>query len=257
MPSRQFNFPNAQGQQLAGRLELPEEGTPIRIYALFAHCFTCGKDIAAASRISCALAAEGIAVLRFDFTGLGNSDGDFANTNYSSNVEDLLSAALALAEQAEPPALLIGHSLGGAAVLSAASRIESVRAVATIGAPATADHVQHLLSGASDQLERTGEASVRIGVQEFRIKQQLIDDLNQYADETHIGQLGKALLVFHSPVDTIVSIDQASRIYQAARHPKRFHLAGQGRSPAQQQTGCCLCGTDPDGLGLTLSGYGE
>ncbi|MDJ0738788.1 MAG: bifunctional alpha/beta hydrolase/OsmC family protein [Gammaproteobacteria bacterium] len=215
-------FPNADGDELAGLLEMPPPGVTVARYALFAHCFTCGKDIAAASRISRAMAARGIAVLRFDFTGLGNSDGDFANTNFSSNVADLLAAARALEQQHQAPALLIGHSLGGAAVLAAAPQLPSVRAVATIGAPATADHVKHLFSTAHGELQAAGEAEVQIGSRSFRIKRQLLADLEQYADASHLRDLGRALLVFHSPVDRIVSIDEAARIYQAARHPKSF-----------------------------------
>lgn len=222
MPRLKLEFPNADGDTLAGALEMPAEGIVVRKYALFAHCFTCGKDIAAASRISRRLAAQGIAVLRFDFTGLGSSDGDFSNTNFSSNVQDLLSAADALKEHYDAPALLIGHSLGGAAVLSAASHLPTVKAIATIGSPATASHVQRLFSRKSQALENAGQASVRIGAQEFTIKKQLLDDLEAYADADHLAALNRALLVFHSPVDEIVSIDEASKIFQAARHPKSF-----------------------------------
>ncbi len=217
-----LEFPNAGGETLAGLLELPPVGTAVAKYALFAHCFTCGKDIAAASRISRAMARRGIAVLRFDFTGLGNSDGDFANTNFSSNVADLLAAAAALERDYAAPALLIGHSLGGAAVLAAASQLESVVAVATIGAPATADHVKHLFSSAEEQLRDDGEAEVRIGSRSFQIRRQLLSDLDRYNDAAHLRELDRALLVFHSPVDQIVSIDEAAKIYQAARHPKSF-----------------------------------
>lgn len=217
-----LEFPNAEGQLLAGLLETPPKGMTIAHYALFAHCFTCSKDIAAASRISRALADRGVAVLRFDFTGLGNSDGDFANTNFSSNVEDLLAAAGALRRDYKAPTLLIGHSLGGAAVLAAAPQLDSVVAVVTIGAPATAKHVTHLVSGARAELEQVGEAEVKIGGRSFRVKQQLLDDLELYGDASHLRQLGRALLVFHSPVDSIVSIDEAARIYQAASHPKSF-----------------------------------
>ncbi len=217
-----LQFPNDSGEKLAGLLEMPPPGTPAARYALFAHCFTCGKDIAAASRISRALARRGIAVLRFDFTGLGNSDGDFANTNFSSNVTDLLAAAQALEQRYRAPSLLIGHSLGGAAVLAAAPQLPSVEAVVTIGAPATAEHVTHLFSSAHSELQETGEAEVRIGSRSFQIKRQLLDDLETYGDASHLRQLGRALLVFHSPLDQIVSIDEAARIYQAARHPKSF-----------------------------------
>ncbi len=217
-----LEFPNADGHTLAGLLETPPDRIPTARYALFAHCFTCSKDVAAASRISRALAARGIASLRFDFTGLGNSDGDFANTNFSSNVQDLLAAARKLEQDFEAPALLIGHSLGGAAVLAAAPQLPSVEAVVTIAAPATASHVQHLLSGARGQLEAEGEAEVKIGLRRFRIKQQLLDDLEQYGNADHIRHLNRALLVFHSPLDTIVDITEAAKIYQAALHPKSF-----------------------------------
>jgi putative redox protein len=217
-----WEFPNADGEQLSGLLEMPPAGVQAVRYALFAHCFTCGKDIAAASRISRAMANRGIAVLRFDFTGLGNSDGDFANTNFSSNVADLLAAARSLERQYQAPSLLIGHSLGGAAVLVAAQQLESVEAVVTIGAPATADHVRHLFSSAHTELQTAGEAEVKIGVRSFRIKRQLLDDLEGHADASHLRGLDRALLVFHSPVDQIVSIDEAAKIYQAARHPKSF-----------------------------------
>jgi len=186
------------------------------------HCFTCGKDIAAASRISRALAAQGIAVLRFDFTGLGNSDGDFANSNFSSNVEDLVRAAEALHQRYRAPQILIGHSLGGAAVLSAAARLESVKAVVTIGAPATAEHVAHLFKNQAAEIKQQGQARVALGGREFSIKRQFLDDIEQYASTGEIAKLDAALLVFHSPLDTIVSIDEAAKIYQAARHPKSF-----------------------------------
>lgn len=217
-----LEFPNPEGHTLVGLLETPPDRVPTARYALFAHCFTCSKDIAAATRISRALAARGIAVLRFDFTGLGNSDGDFANTNFSSNVADLLAAARKLEADYEAPALLIGHSLGGAAVLAAVHALPSVEAVVTIASPATASHVQHLLSGARGQLEETGEAEVQIGQRRFRIRKQLLDDLDQYASADHIRHLNRALLVFHSPLDTIVSIGEAGKIFQAARHPKSF-----------------------------------
>ncbi len=217
-----LEFRNGDDQLLAGLLETPPDGISIVRYAIFAHCFTCGKDITAASRISRSLARRGIAVLRFDFTGLGGSDGDFSNTNFSSNVQDLLAAARKLEQEYMPPALLIGHSLGGAAVLSAAHQLPSVKAVVTIGAPATAHHVQHLFQSQVSELEKSGEAKVKIGVREFTIKKQLLDDLDHYADENHIGNLNRALLVLHSPADSVVSINEAAKIYQAAKHPKSF-----------------------------------
>jgi len=217
-----LEFENSTGETLAGLLEMPERVDEVSSFALFAHCFTCGKDIAAASRISRALATQGIAVLRFDFTGLGNSDGDFANTNFSSNVEDLLQAAKALEERYRAPQILIGHSLGGAAVLSAAARLESVKAVVTIGAPATAEHVAHLFKNQADQIKQQGQATVALGGREFSIKRQFLDDIERYASTGEIRNLDAALLVFHSPLDAIVPIDEAAKIYQAARHPKSF-----------------------------------
>lgn len=225
MSRTKVEFKNNQGETLAGLLETPDtyqnDDAETR-YAIFAHCFTCSKDVAAASRISRSLAAKGIAVFRFDFTGLGNSDGDFANTNFSSNVEDLLSAAKMLEEEYQAPSLLIGHSLGGAAVLSAAHQLPKVKAIATIGSPATADHVQHLFTDVVPELEEKGEARVRIGLREFNIKKQLLDDLNQNASAEHIGNLRRPLLIFHSPIDSIVSVDEAAKIYTAAKHPKSF-----------------------------------
>lgn len=217
-----LEFPNAAGETLVGLLEMPPADTPANRFALFAHCFTCGKDIAAASRISRAMAARGIAVLRFDFTGLGNSDGDFANTNFSSNVQDLVAAARFLETEYQAPSLLIGHSLGGAAVLAAAPLLDSIEAVATIAAPATASHVRHLFASSEEAITSDGTADVRIGSRVFPIHRQLLDDLERYADASHLGRLDRALLVFHSPLDSIVSIDEAARIYQAAKHPKSF-----------------------------------
>jgi uncharacterized OsmC-like protein/pimeloyl-ACP methyl ester carboxylesterase len=222
MKKIRLEFDNADGDTLAGLLELPEDEGAITAFGLFAHCFTCGKDIAAASRISRALAARGIAMLRFDFTGLGNSDGDFANTNFSSNIDDLVRAALALREQYRAPQLLIGHSLGGAAVLAAATRLDSIRAVVTIGAPATAQHISHLFQQQSDLIRHEGEAVVALGEREFCIQRQLLEDIDHYASTDEIRKLDAALLVMHSPIDSVVSIDEAARIYQAAKHPKSF-----------------------------------
>ncbi len=222
MSKIKFEFENSAGEQLAGLLELPEQAEATSSYALFAHCFTCGKDIAAASRISRALAQRGIAVLRFDFTGLGNSDGDFANSNFSSNIDDLLAAASALEKQYRAPEILIGHSLGGAAVLSAALKLESVKAVVTIAAPATAKHVAHLFAADEEQINNEGEAQVSLGGRRFSIKKQFLEDIETYHSSEQIKQLRAALLVYHSPLDSIVSIDEAAEIYTAARHPKSF-----------------------------------
>ncbi|WP_281647763.1 bifunctional alpha/beta hydrolase/OsmC family protein [Parendozoicomonas sp. Alg238-R29] len=208
----------SNGLTLVGMLESPE--SEIRCYALFAHCFTCGKDIAAASRIARALTSKGIAVLRFDFTGLGNSDGDFENTNFSSNMQDLLAAADFLRKDYQAPALLIGHSLGGAAVLGMASKVSEVKAVVTIGAPHQAEHVSHNFSASLDTIEESGEAEVSLGSRKFVIKKQFLDDLaNQRRD---ISNMKKALLVMHSPLDNTVAITEAEKIYKEARHPKSF-----------------------------------
>ena len=211
-------FPS-QGQKLAGLLETPEQA--IRAYVLFAHCFTCGKDIAAASRISRFLVQHGFAVFRFDFTGLGNSDGDFANTNFSSNTEDLIAAAYFLEQNYQAPQLLIGHSLGGAAVLAMADKLPAVKAVVTIGAPFEASHVMHNFNAHLDTIDTDGQAQVNLGPRKFTIKKQFLDDLrNQTTD--HIKQLDKALLVMHSPIDLTVDISDAEKIYKAAMHPKSF-----------------------------------
>ncbi|MEE8272395.1 MAG: alpha/beta fold hydrolase [Alphaproteobacteria bacterium] len=220
MRSEKLEFPGTSGQKLAARLDSPD--TPPRAYALFAHCFTCTKDIFAASRIAQALADGGIAVLRFDFTGLGSSEGEFANTNFTSNVADLLCAVDYLRETREAPKILIGHSLGGAAVLAAAESVEEASAVATVGAPYDPGHVAHLFKDSVAEIEAKGEAEVLLVGRPFRIQKQFIDDIQGQKQEQRIGALGKALLVFHSPVDQTVGIDNAGLIFGAARHPKSF-----------------------------------
>jgi putative redox protein len=209
----------SNGVTLSGALETPQSAP--RCYALFAHCFTCGKDVAAASRISRALTQAGIAVLRFDFTGLGNSDGDFANTNFSSNLQDLLAAVAFLREHYQAPELLIGHSLGGAAVLAMAGSVEEARAVVTIGAPHRADHVMQNFAASLDEIKASGEAKVTLAGRQFRITKQFIDDIEQY-DRSGLGKLRKALLVMHAPLDKTVSIEEAEKIYREAKHPKSF-----------------------------------
>lgn len=218
--SEKVTFQGAAGEQLAGRLDLPTGR--VRACVLFAHCFTCSKDLPAVTRISRALAARGFAVLRFDFTGLGGSEGEFANTNFSSNVQDLVAAAGFLRQRLEAPELLVGHSLGGAAVLVAAHEIPECRAVATIGAPADPGHVRHLLSGRLEEIEERGEADVELAGRTFTLRKQFLDDLERQEHEHLIGRLGRALLVFHAPTDEVVGIDNARRIFEAARHPKSF-----------------------------------
>lgn len=213
-------FTGSSGTQLAARLELPQ-GEP-RAYAVFAHCFTCSKDSRAATRISRALTASGIAVLRFDFTGLGESGGDFSNTDFSSNVDDLIAAASFLESAHRAPSLLIGHSLGGAAVIAAAGRLPSVRAVVTIGAPSAPEHVTALFAEALDAIVADGDAEVELAGRRFRIRRSLLDDLAEQPQLERITNLGRALLVMHSPSDDTVDIDNARRIYEAARHPKSF-----------------------------------
>lgn len=215
-----IEFPGAIADKLAGRLHLPP-GRP-RAFALFAHCFTCSKDLKAAVAISRGLAEQGIATLRFDFTGLGESDGDFADSNFSSNVEDLVAAADMLRERYQAPSILVGHSLGGAAALVAAHRIEEVRAVATIGAPCDPARVRENFKGKIDEIEDEGSATVDLAGRKFTIKRQFLDDLEDRNQQEKIHTLGRALLVFHSPRDEIVGIDNARRIYEAARHPKSF-----------------------------------
>ncbi|EPR75942.1 hypothetical protein ADILRU_1788 [Leifsonia rubra CMS 76R] len=205
---------------LAANLELPA-GTPAA-FALFAHCFTCSKDSFAASRISKALVNYGIAVLRFDFTGLGGSDGDFSNTNFSSNVEDVVAATEYLRNNHRAPTLLIGHSLGGAAILAAAHQVPSARALVTIGSPSDPSHVANLFGGTTATIVREGEAQVHLGGREFTIRKQLLDDIAAQSQSGRLRDLGAALLVVHSPSDQIVGIDNAREIFDAATHPKSF-----------------------------------
>jgi len=218
--SEKITFPGSDGHNLAGRLDLPD-GEP-KAYALWAHCFSCTKDIFAASRVSAGLTERGIAVFRFDFTGLGESDGDFANTNFSSNVDDLIAAADFMRQNLEAPRLLVGHSLGGAAVLAAASRIPESEAVCTIAAPADPEHVAHHFESSREEIETKGEAEVLLAGRPFKVKKQFLDDISNQNLEKQIGTMKKALLVCHSPIDEIVGIENATKIYVAAKHPKSF-----------------------------------
>jgi len=217
--TEKVEFPGSSGEPLSARLDSPI--APPIAYALFAHCFTCSKDTRAAAYVAAALAERGIACLRFDFTGLGGSGGDFANTSFSSNRDDLVAAADFLRRRYRAPEILIGHSLGGAAVLAAAREIPEAVGVTTIAAPSDPAHVLALIPK-RDEIERTGEAEVVLGGRTFRIRRQLLDDLAGQRPEEALRNLGKALLVMHSPRDETVAIDNASRIFQAARHPKSF-----------------------------------
>ncbi|MBT8401471.1 MAG: bifunctional alpha/beta hydrolase/OsmC family protein [Rhodothermia bacterium] len=221
MESRKIGFDNARGETLSARLDVPVDGDPIA-YALFAHCFTCSKDLKAVGNISRSLVSRGFGVLRFDFTGLGESEGEFSETNFSGNAEDIVAAAEMLEKDYEAPSILIGHSLGGAAVLLAAARLPHVKAIATIGAPFDPLHVSHLFDEAVDEIKGTGSAKVTIGGRPFKIERQFLRDLTDQNPTQYIGNLKRALAVFHSPVDQIVGIENASLIFEAARHPKSF-----------------------------------
>ncbi len=195
---------------------------PLRGVALFAHCFTCSKDLRAARAISSSLASRGIATLRFDFTGLGESAGDFSETTFSTNLDDLVAAADWLRTELAAPTILVGHSLGGAAVLAAAHRIDEVKAVATVGAPADPEHVAKLFAAERGAIESEGQAEVTLAGHSFVIRRAFLDDLGEHCSDEKIGALGRALLIFHSPQDNTVGIENASRIFSAARHPKSF-----------------------------------
>src|ERR1700704_1651872 len=220
MSTERFQFEGEGGHQLAAALDLPER-EPIA-YALFAHCFTCGKDVLAAKRIAVALAAKGIAVLRFDFTGLGSSEGDFANSTFSSNVADLVRAADHLRSTHEAPAILIGHSLGGAAVLAAAAQIPEAKAVVTIAAPSDPAHVTHLFADRIDDIRKHGNVEVSLAGRPFNIKREFLDDIAEHNLMDHVSKLHKALLIMQSPIDDTVGIDNATWIFIAAKHPKSF-----------------------------------
>jgi uncharacterized OsmC-like protein/pimeloyl-ACP methyl ester carboxylesterase len=217
----QVKFQNSRGEQLAGIMHMPDAGV-IQACVVFAHCFTCTKNIRAAVTIADSLVTEGFGVLSFDFTGLGQSEGDFSDTHFSSNVQDLVDAAEFLAQTFEAPLLLVGHSLGGTAVLAAAHLIPSIVAVATIGAPADAEHVLHLLDDDLETIEQQGEAKVNLAGRPFHIRSEFVEDVRSQSVRDGIRSLRRALLVMHSPIDELVSIDEAARIYSSALHPKSF-----------------------------------
>jgi putative redox protein len=220
MRAERLEFPGAGGHQLAARLDAPDG--PVAAYALFAHCFTCGKDVFAASRVAQALTEHGIAVLRFDFTGLGASEGEFANTNFSSNVGDLLAAAEHLRAHFGAPRLLIGHSLGGAAVLAAAGELPEVKAVVTIAAPSDPSHVTGLFGEHLEKIVTEGEAEVQLAGRPFRIKRQFIEDAAEHSLKPKIAAMRRALLVMHAPGDDTVAASNAMDIFTWAKHPKSF-----------------------------------
>jgi putative redox protein len=219
--SEKVIFHNNRGEAISARLDMPPDGKPLAV-ALFAHCFTCTKNLKAVVLINRALADEGIASLRFDFTGLGESEGEFAETNFSTNVADLVSAARYLEAHFQAPKLLIGHSLGGAAVIRAAEQIPSSVAVCTIAAPAEAAHLTRLFESTKEEVERTGETEIKLAGRPFKITGQFLQDLERTRMRDSIANLQKALLIFHSPADEIVEIENAYQIFEAARHPKSF-----------------------------------
>lgn len=221
MGSKTVSFKGAFGDQLSAKLELPDNQKPHNV-AIFAHCFTCSKNLSAVRTIAHELTLKGFAVLRFDFTGLGNSKGDFSDTTFSSNVEDLKLAAAFIENELMTPSLLIGHSLGGAAVVFAAAEIDSIQAVATIGAPSSPDHVEHLFEDRVNEIKERGKAKVNIGGRSFFLSKSFVDDIQQRDMKTTLLQLNKPLAVFHSPQDDIVGIKNAEEIYHAARHPKSY-----------------------------------
>ena len=234
VPTERFQFTGSEGHQLAAALDTPDG--PIAAYALFAHCFTCGKDVLAAKRIATALAAKGIAVLRFDFTGLGSSEGDFANSTFSSNVADLVRAAGHLRETRKAPAILIGHSLGGAAILAAAGQIPDAKAVVTIAAPSDPLHVTHLFGDRIEDIRKHGKVEVSLAGRPFHIKREFLDDIAEHNLMAEVANLHKALLVMHSPTDDTVGIENATKIFVAAKHPKSFvSLAGADHLLSQRK----------------------
>jgi len=225
MPTERFQFPGADGQMLDAALDLPN-GAPVA-FALLAHCFTCGKNVLAARRMAEELAKHGVATLRFDFTGIGASEGEFANTTFSSNIADLVAAADYLRKSRKAPSILIGHSLGGAAILAAAAKIPEAKCIATIAAPSDPAHVTNLFKDAIDSIRQKGEVEVSLSGRPFTVKREFLDDIAEHNLTEAVKQLHKPLMIFHSPTDDYVGIDNATRIFIAAKHPKNFiSLAG-------------------------------
>lgn len=221
MKPQKVTFKNNKGEELKGQLVLPKTQDP-KVYAIFAHCFTCGKNLKVVKQISLALTNLGIGVLSFDFTGLGQSEGDFANTNFSHDVEDLIQASQFLEENYTAPSLLIGHSLGGTAALFAAKKLKNIKAIVTIASPSQPSHVENLIKSSVEEIEKNNEALVNIGGRDFTIKKQFLEDIKTNDTKDFLGDLKKPLLVMHSPLDKIVSIKNAEELYQWAHHPKSF-----------------------------------
>ena len=221
MKSQKVTFKNNKGEELKGQLVLPKTQDP-KVYAIFAHCFTCGKNLKVTKQISLALTNLGIGVLSFDFTGLGQSEGDFANTNFSHDVEDLIQASQFLEENYTAPSLLIGHSLGGTAALFAAKKLQNIKAIVTIASPSQPSHVENLIKSSVEEIEKNNEALVNIGGRDFTIKKQFLEDIKANDTEDFLSDLKKPFLVMHSPLDKIVSIKNAEELYQWAYHPKSF-----------------------------------
>ncbi len=221
MKSRNVRFKGSLSEQLAAKVDLPDDEQP-RAFALFAHCFTCSKDFKAVVNIAKALTADGIAVMRFDFTGLGQSEGEFEHTNFSSNVDDLLTAVRYMEDNLKPPKILIGHSLGGAAVIQAADDVKSCGAVVVIGSPYDPAHVKQIFQDRQDEIDEKGEAEVMIAGRSFTITRQFVEDLKDEGLKPHLQRLRRPLLIFHSPIDNVVGIDNAAKIFSAAKHPKSF-----------------------------------
>lgn len=221
MKSERLLFKNTDGLELSASLEFPSDRKPTN-YAIFAHCFTCNKNFSAITNITSMLTKSGFAVLRFDFTGLGESEGDFAETNFSSNINDLVCAADFLATNYEAPTLIVGHSLGGAASIFAADMIDSIKAVATIGAPASPAHVKHLFEKDITKIETEGSAKILLAGRPFEVKKQFLDDISSKNMKETLSKLNKAILIMHSPHDRIVDVSNAAKIFTNARHPKSF-----------------------------------
>ncbi|MFT4780963.1 MAG: putative OsmC-like protein/pimeloyl-ACP methyl ester carboxylesterase [Psychroserpens sp.] len=221
MKNQKLKVINKKGHKLQAYLELPANQKP-NYFAIFAHCFTCSSSLSAVRNISRALTNHGFGIVRFDFTGLGRSEGEFADSHFSANVDDLIAVSDFIKEHYEAPSLLVGHSLGGAAVLVAASKLDNIKAVATVGAPATISHVKHLFSHGIDDIKNKGRVAVNIGGRPFKIDEEFVSDFDKTDLPAVVKALRKPLLILHSPTDTIVGIKNAEQLYNNAHHPKSF-----------------------------------